>query len=138
MDGEQDDLSHLTDLSDLNPADLFGPMDGNVDPGGSSGNIEKSDDQTKKHFDILTGEEEEYCKGFIPKNRAGTKVGKQPSKLRQQKGTKVRRFARVFINVGLTLIGYRKLPKQDYCFITRTSVVPVSVSIQIRHRWTEK
>ena len=70
--------------------------------------------------------------------RAGMKVGKQPSKLRQQKRTKVRRFARDFINVGLTLIGYRKPPKQDYCFITRTSVVPVSVSIQIRHHWTEK
>ena len=67
MNGEQDNLLCLTDLSDLNPADLFGPMDENVDPGGSSG---KSDDQTKRRFDILTGEEElkEYCKGFIPKN----------------------------------------------------------------------
>ena len=27
------------------------------------------------------------------------------------------RFARIFINVALTLIGYRKLPKLDYCFI---------------------
>ena len=34
--------------------------------------------------------------------------------------------------------GYRKPPKLDYCFITSTSVVPVSVSIQIRHRWTEE
>ena len=66
--------------------------------------------------------------------RAGTKVGKQPSKLRQQKQTKVRRFACVFIKVAFTLI-YRKPPKLDYCFITSTSVVPVSVSI---HHWTEK
>ena len=44
----------------------------------------------------------------------------------------------VFINVGLTLIGYRKPPKQGYCFIMRTSVVPVSVSIKITHCWTEK
>ena len=56
----------------------------------------------------------------------------------KNKRTKVRRFTRIFINVGLTLIGYTKPPKQDYCFITRTSVVPVSVSIQIKHRWTEK
>ena len=70
--------------------------------------------------------------------RDGTKVGKQPLKLRQQKPTKVRRFAHVFINVGLTLIVYRKSPKHGYCFIMRTSVVPVSVSIKIRHCWTEK
>ena len=70
--------------------------------------------------------------------RAETKVGKQPLKLRQQKPTKVRRFAHVFINVGLTLIGCRKPPKKGYCFIMRTSVVPVSVSIKIRHCWTEK
>ena len=37
----------------------------------------------------------------------------------------------VFINVALTLVGYRKPPKLDYCFITSTSVVPVTVSIQI-------
>ena len=49
-----------------------------------------------------------------------------------------RRFAYVFINVTLTEIGHRKPPKLDYCFITSTRVVPVSVSIQIRHHWTEK
>ena len=51
---------------------------------------------------------------------AGMKVGKQHSKLCQQKRMKVRRFACVFINVALTLIGYRKPPKLDYCFITST------------------
>ena len=60
--------------------------------------------------------------------RPGMKVEKQPSKLRQQKQTKFRRFARVFINVTLTLIGYRKPPKLDYCFIASTSLVPVAVS----------
>ena len=68
-------------------------------------------------------------------NRAGTKVGKIPSKLCQQKQTKVQRSACVFINVALTLIGYRKPPKFDYCFIPSTSVVPASGSI---HCWTEK
>ena len=55
------------------------------------------------------------------------KVAKQHSKLRQQKRTNVRRFACVFINVALTLIGYRMPPKLDYCFITSTSLVPVAV-----------
>ena len=32
-----------------------------------------------------------------------TKVGKQPSNLRQQKQTKVRRFAHVFIDVAFTV-----------------------------------
>ena len=41
--------------------------------------------------------------------RAGTKVAKLHSKLRQQKQTNIRRFARVFINVALTLNGYRSL-----------------------------
>ena len=44
-------------------------------------------------------------------SRVGMKVEKQHSKLRQQKQTNIRRFARVFnnflINVALTLIGYR-------------------------------
>ena len=48
---------------------------------------------------------------------------------------KVQRFTRVIINVALTLIGYGKPPKLDYCFITSTSVVPVAVSI---HHWAKK
>ena len=63
--------------------------------------------------------------------RAGTKVAKQHSKLRQQKRTNIRRFTRVFIIVALTLIGYRMPPKLDYCFITSTSLVPVAVSTWI-------
>ena len=66
--------------------------------------------------------------------RAGTKVAKQHLKLRQQKRTNIRRFARVFnnfIDVALTLIGYRTPPKLDYCFIMSTSLVPVAVSTWI-------
>ena len=47
------------------------------------------------------------------------------------------RFTHVFINVVLTLIGYRKSPKLDYCFIMSTSVVSVAVSFQNRHHWTQ-
>ena len=47
-------------------------------------------------------------------------------------------FALVFINVGLILIKYSKPQKLDYCFKTRTSVVPVAVSIHIMYSWTEK
>ena len=43
----------------------------------------------------------------------------------------IRRFAHVFINVVLILIGYRKPPKLDYCFITSTSIVPVVASTWI-------
>ena len=39
-----------------------------------------------------------------------------------------KQFIFIFINVALILIGYRKL---DYCFITSTSLFPVTVSIQI-------
>ena len=53
------------------------------------------------------------------------------NKLRQQKQTNIQRFKRVFINVALTLIGYRIAPKLDYCFITSTSLVPVAVSTWI-------
>ena len=56
--------------------------------------------------------------------RAGTKIAKQHSKLCQQRRTNIRMFACVFINVALTLIGYRMLPKLDYCFITSASLVP--------------
>ena len=37
----------------------------------------------------------------------------------------------VFINVSLALIGYRKPPKVEYCFIATTSLVPVAVSTRI-------
>ena len=37
-------------------------------------------------------------------------------------------FARVFINVSLTLTGYRMSPKLDYCFITSASLVPLTDS----------
>ena len=37
----------------------------------------------------------------------------------------LRRFKRVFINVALTLIGYRKTTKLDYYFLTNASLVPV-------------
>ena len=36
-----------------------------------------------------------------------------------------------YINVALTLIGYRKPPKLDYCFITSTSLVPVGLGFSI-------
>ena len=41
--------------------------------------------------------------------------------------------------LSMLLIGYRKSLKLDYCFImsTRLNVVPVAVSIQNRHRWTQ-
>ena len=55
------------------------------------------------------------------------KVGKQLT----FKKTNIRRFARVFINVALTLIGHRMPPKMDYCFITSASLVPVAVSTWI-------
>ena len=45
------------------------------------------------------------------------------------KTNKYSKFAHVFINVALIiLIGYRMHPKLDYCFITSTSFVPVTVS----------
>ena len=37
----------------------------------------------------------------------------------------------VFINVSLTLMGYRKPPKVEYCFIATASLVPVAVSTRI-------
>ena len=40
-------------------------------------------------------------------------------------------FLIFFINVALTWIGYRKPPKLDYCFITSTNLVPVTVCTQI-------
>ena len=36
----------------------------------------------------------------------------------------------VFINVDFNLIGYRKPLKLDYCFITSTSLVSVTVSTE--------
>ena len=50
----------------------------------------------------------------------------------------IRMFTNVFINVAHTLIGYRMTPKLDYCFITSTSLVPVTVSTWIQHHWTEE
>ena len=63
--------------------------------------------------------------------RAGTKVAKQHSKLCQQKRTNIRTFACVFINVALTLTGYRMPPKLDYCFIMSASLVPLTDSTWI-------
>ena len=71
------------------------------------------------------------CTYMYMYTRARTKVAKQHSKLRQQKRTNIRRFARVSINVALTLIGYGMPPKLDYYFITITSLVPVAVSTWI-------
>ena len=70
----------------------------------------------------------------------GTKVGKQPLNLRH---TNKRRFegSHMFLSMLVllsVLIGYRQPPKLDYCFLMSTSLVPVSVSIQNRHCWTEK
>ena len=58
--------------------------------------------------------------------RAGTKVVKQHSKLCQQKKNEYSKDLE------------RKPPKLDYCFITSTSLIPVTVSTWIWHRWTEK
>ena len=63
------------------------------------------------------------------------KVTKQHSKLWQQKQMNIHKFARVFINVAITLIGYGKLPKLDCCFITTISPVPVAVSTWISIAW---
>ena len=57
--------------------------------------------------------------------RAGTKVAKQHSKQKQT------RFAHIFIKIALTFIGYTMPPKLDYCLITSTSLVPVTVSTWI-------
>ena len=62
---------------------------------------------------------------------AGTKGWKQPSKLLQQKMNKKLEGSHVFLPM-LLLIGYRKPPKLNYCFIMSTSLVPVTVST-----WTE-
>ena len=58
-------------------------------------------------------------------------VAKQNSKFRLQKQTNIGRFAHVFINDALTLIGYRMPPKLDCCFLMSTSCVPVAVSTWI-------
>ena len=72
-----------------------------------------------------------HMQGVYICTRAGTKVEKQPSKLRQEKWTNLRRFAHVFINVALTLFGNIMPPKLDYCFIISTSLVPVTISTWI-------
>ena len=75
-----------------------------------------------------------YCVCVYVCVRAGTNVGNNlRSFVSKNKGSHI-----FVINVALTLIGYRKPPKLDYCFITSNGVVPVSVSIQFRHHWTEK
>ena len=57
----------------------------------------------------------------------GTKAKKQSLKLRRQKWTNLRRFARVIINVALTLFGNIMPPKLDYCFIISILVLFLSL-----------
>ena len=61
--------------------------------------------------------------------RAVTNVGKQASKLCWQKIIEDLKVHACFYQC--CLIGYRKPPKLDYYFITRTILLPVAVSTTI-------
>ena len=64
-----------------------------------------------------------------------TKAGTNSQYQIRSSGRKALKASKVrtcfFINVALTLIGYRKPPKLDYCFIMSASLVPVAVSTRI-------